>query len=66
MNTEQARQLNEDALNRLIAELERGQSDALKQYLATRSRFRRYSWQNSPLIHWQLPSATHVAAISSG
>lgn len=60
MNTEQAKKLSEDALNRLIAELERGHSDTLRQYLATMSRFRKYSWQNSLMIHCQLPTATHV------
>jgi hypothetical protein len=60
MNTEQAKQLSEDALNRLMAALEQGHSAALKQYLAVMSRFRRYSWCNVLLIYSQLPQATHV------
>jgi hypothetical protein len=60
MNTEQVTKFSEDALNRLITELERGYSDTLKQYLATMSRFRKYSWQNSLLICTQFPAATHV------
>ncbi len=60
MNTEQARKLSEDALNRLIDELERGHSTTLRQYLETMSRFRKYSWQNSLLIYSQMPTATHV------
>lgn len=60
MTAEQARKLSEDALNRLIAELERGHSETLRQYLATISRFRKYSWQNSLLIYSQMPAATHV------
>jgi antirestriction protein ArdC len=60
MNTEQAKKLSEDALNRLMAALEQGQSAALKQYLAVMSRFRRYSWCNVLLIYSQFPQATHV------
>jgi hypothetical protein len=53
MNTEQARKLSEDALHRLITDLERGHSETLRQYLAKISRFRKYSWQNSLLIYSQ-------------
>jgi len=60
MNTEQAKQLSESALNRLMAALEQGQSAVLKQYLAVMSRFRRYSWANALLIYSQFPQATHV------
>jgi antirestriction protein ArdC len=60
MNTEQAKQLSETALNRLMAALEQGQSAALKQYLAVMSRFRKYSWSNALLIYSQFPQATHV------
>ena len=44
MNTDQAKTLGETALTRLIEALERGQSQALKLYLAVMSRFHRYSW----------------------
>jgi len=60
MNTEQAKQLSETALNRLMAALEQGQSAVLKQYLAVMSRFRRYSWANVLLIHSQFPQASRV------
>jgi antirestriction protein ArdC len=65
MNTDQAKKLSEDALNRLMEALERGHSDTLKQYLATMSRFHRYSWGNCLLIHSQRPEATHVAGFQS-
>ena len=60
MNTEQAKQLSETALNRLMAALEQGQSAALEQYLTVMSRFRKYSWCNVLLIYSQFPQATHV------
>jgi hypothetical protein len=40
MNTEQAKQVSEEALNRLMDALEQGHSAALKQHLAVMSRFR--------------------------
>lgn len=55
MNTEQAKQLSEAALDRLMTPLEQGQSAALKQYLAVMSRFRKYSWTNYLLIYSQFP-----------
>src|SRR5256712_5929495 len=61
MTTEQAKKLSEDALNRMMAALEHGQSDALKNYLRLMSRFHRYSWGNCLLIYSQRPDATHVA-----
>lgn len=60
MNTEQAKQLSETALTRLMAALEQGQSEVLKQYLAVMARFRRYSWGNVLLIYSQRPEASHV------
>jgi len=60
MNTEQAKQLSETALTRLMTALEEGQSEALKQYLAVMARFRRYSWGNVLLIHSQRPEASRV------
>ena len=49
------------ALDRLIADLEKGKSESLTAYLATMSRFHRYSWSNVLLILTQCPVATHVA-----
>jgi len=60
MNTEQANQLSEAALDRLMMALEQGQSAVLTQYLAVMSRFRRYSWGNVLLIYSQFPQATRV------
>lgn len=60
MTTDQAKQLSESALNRLMAALELGQSAAMKQYLAVMSRFRKYSWTNCLLICSQFPAATFV------
>ena len=60
MNTEQAKQLSESALERLMTALEQGKSEMLKQYLAVMSRFRRYSWGNILLIYSQRPEATRV------
>ena len=53
MTTEQAKQLSEDAISRLMAALESGKSDALKTYLSVMSRFHRYSWGNILLIYSQ-------------
>ena len=61
MTTDQAKNLSEDALNRLMTALEPGQSDTLKNYLAVMSRFTRYSWGNILLIYSQRPDATHIA-----
>jgi len=53
--------LIENALNSLTESLENGQSDKLKKYLQTMSRFHQYSLRNVMLIALQKPSATHVA-----
>lgn len=61
MKDEKARKLADEAIQRLIAELERGRSEALKNYLSAMSRFYKYSWDNTLLIHSQRSGATHVA-----
>src|SRR4030095_1273027 len=61
MKIEQAKQITEQALDKLIQALEAGKSDALKTYLATMSRFHKYSWSNLMLIAFQMPLATRVA-----
>jgi hypothetical protein len=61
MTSEQAKQLSDTALNRLMETLDRGHSEALKHYLATMARFHRYSWANILLIQTQRPDATRVA-----
>ncbi len=59
--SDKAKKAAEEALNRLSAELEAGKSEALKNYLGTMSRFRRYSWNNVLLISSQRPDAMRVA-----
>ena len=49
------------SIAKLMDALERGQSEALKLYLAMMSRFHRYSWGNILLIYSQRPDASHVA-----
>src|SRR5437899_1964251 len=61
MTTEQAKNLSENAISKLMEALERGQSEALKTYLSVMSRFHKYSWGNCLLIYSQRPDATHVA-----
>jgi hypothetical protein len=63
MADDRARNLAEDAFNRLAAELDAGKSEAFNNYLAAMGRFHRYSWGNVGLIAYQRPTATHVAGI---
>jgi antirestriction protein ArdC len=65
MNTDTVKQLCDEALGRLATALEQGQSDALKTYLATMSRFHKYSWGNVLLIATQKPNASHVAGFQT-
>ena len=60
MKIEQAKQLTEQALDQLIQALEAGKSEALQTYLATMSRFHRYSWGNLLLIAFHLEIAGQV------
>ena|GEM_PF-2810686 len=55
----------EQALNRLAESLEAGQSDTLKSWLKTMSRFHNYSLNNQMLIAFQRPDATHVAGFQA-
>lgn len=61
MKIEQAKQMANEALQKLIATLESGHSETLQTYLATMARFHNYSFGNSLLIAMQRPDATHVA-----
>ncbi|MEZ5360606.1 MAG: ArdC-like ssDNA-binding domain-containing protein [Candidatus Zixiibacteriota bacterium] len=61
MKNNKAKQLIENALTSLTESLEAGQSDELKRYFQTISRFHQYSLRNVMLIALQKPSATHVA-----
>jgi hypothetical protein len=67
MNVEEARQIAKDKIEQLAAELERGQSDTLKAYLAAMSRMPRYSWNNLLLIAAQIRTAEKpLAPIEKG
>jgi len=61
MKNNKANELIDDAITTLSESLENGQSDELKQYLQTMSRYHQYSLRNVMLIALQKPSATHVA-----
>ncbi|MEW6410923.1 MAG: ArdC family protein [Candidatus Zixiibacteriota bacterium] len=61
MKNNKAKEMIENALTSLTESLEAGQSDELKKYLQTMSRFHRYSFGNILLIALQKPEATHVA-----
>jgi len=65
MNVEEARQIAKDKIEQLAAELERGQSDTLKAYLAAMSRMPRYSLNNLLLIAAQKPDARQVAGFTT-
>ena len=65
MNVEAARQMARDKIEQLAAELERGQSDTLKAYLAAMSRMPRYSLNNLLLIAAQRPDAQQVAGFTT-
>ena len=65
MKAEQAKKLADDALATLVTALEQGKSEALTAYLATMSRFHRYSWGNVLLILTQKPDATRVAGFQT-
>jgi len=58
---EKARDLITGALERLATDLERGQSDAFREYLAVMARFPDYSFRNAMLIASQRPESTYVA-----
>lgn len=61
MSRLETHELARRAIERLAGELESGQSDRLKAYLAMLGRFRTYSPGNILLICMQCPQATHVA-----
>ncbi|MGC9973637.1 MAG: ArdC family protein [Bryobacteraceae bacterium] len=65
MTTDQAKQLAENALSALIETLEKGQSEALRNYLAAMGRFRSYSFRNCLLIASQMPDASRVAGFQT-
>jgi len=65
MKVEQAKQIASKAIEQLSQALERGHSEALREYLAAMARFHRYSLHNIMLIASQRPDATHVAGFQT-
>lgn len=63
------KQTNKERLKDITDSIETGikelfESDKYRQYLATMSRFHRYSVNNTMLIYMQRPDATHVAGFN--
>lgn len=65
MNADQLKKLTTDALDRLGALLDAGQSDQLTALLKTMARFHRYSFHNICMISSQRPDATRVAGFQT-
>ena len=61
MKNDEAKQMADQAIAALQAELKAGRSETLIQYLDAMSRFHSYSWNNCMLITLQMPEATFVA-----
>ena len=63
------KQTNKDRMQEIVDSIENGikelfESDKYRKYLATMSRFHRYSVNNTMLIYMQRPDATHVAGFN--
>ena len=63
------KQINKDRMREIVDSIENGikelfESDKYRKYLATMSRFHRYSVNNTMLIYMQRPDATHVAGFN--
>ena len=63
------KQTNKDRMREIVDSIENGikelfESDKYRKYLATMSRFHRYSVDNTMLIYMQRPDATHVAGFN--
>ena len=63
------KQTNKDRMREIVDSIENGikelfESDKYRKYLATMSRFHRYSVNNTILIYMQRPDATHVAGFN--
>jgi hypothetical protein len=65
MNADQLKKLTTDALDRLGALLDAGQSEQLTALLRTMARFHRYSFHNICMIASQRPDATRVAGFQT-
>ena len=63
------KQTSKDRMREIVDSIENGikelfESDKYRKYLATMSRFHRYSINNTMLIYMQRPDATHVAGFN--
>ena len=63
------KQTSKDRMREIVDSIENGikelfESDRYRQYLATMSRFHKYSVNNTMLIYMQRPDATHVAGFN--
>lgn len=63
------KQTNKDRMREIVDSIENGikelfESDKYRKYLATMSRFHRYSVNNTMLIYMQRPDATHVVGFN--
>ena len=63
------KQTSKDRMREIVDSIENGikelfESDKYRKYLATRSRFHRYSVNKTMLIYMQRPDATHVAGFN--
>jgi hypothetical protein len=65
MNADAIKTLTTDALDKLAALLDQGQSERLTALLKTMARFHKYSWHNVFLIAAQRPTATRVAGFQT-
>ena len=65
MNADAIKTLTTDAIDKLAALLDEGQSERLTALLKTMARFHRYSFHNVALIAMQRPTATRVAGFQT-
>jgi len=65
MDTQKSKNLIENAVAELEAQLRAGKSDSLKRFLAVAARFHDYSFRNQLLIASQRPDATRVAGFQA-
>src|SRR5882672_5223928 len=61
MNSENIKKVTNQAIEQLVAALNQGRTETLRNYLAAIGRFHRYSLRNVMLIASQNPTATRVA-----
>jgi antirestriction protein ArdC len=65
MNSENIKEVANQAIEQLVAALNQGRSETLTQYLAAIGRFHHYSLRNVMLIASQKPTASHVAGFQA-